>query len=152
MGLSEKFKQFVLGKKSKSDVNFIKLKALCEQMLDGSNENFNDSLVAQICKKLQYVIDNRGTQNTIKYEQSHTNYEWAQQAIQLLEYEYNRFNKKANKLLSSGLSAEQLATGRKLKAAVDKKHFKYNYIIEPVYLNCTTIDIPTTPDNGRDAK
>lgn len=151
MKLSEKFKQFVLGKKSKSDVNFIKLKALCEQMLDGTNENFRDNAVDEICKKLQYVIDNRGTQNAIKYEQSHTNYEWAEQAIQLLEYEYNRFNKKANKLLSSGLSADQLTTGRKLKAAVDKKHFEYNSKIEPVYLNCTSINLPNT-DAGMEAK
>jgi hypothetical protein len=152
MGFIDNFKNFISGKKSKSEINFEKLEELCASMLDGSNPNFNDSLVAQICASFKYVADNRGTTSPIKYKKSVEHYEWAEQGIQLLDYEYTRFNKKANKLLSSGLSAEHLVKARDSKAKVDKKNYEYNARIEPLYLNCTTIDIPTTPDNGRDAK
>ena len=152
MGFIDNFKNFFSGKNSKSEINFEKLEELCASMLDGSNPNFNDSLVSQICASFKYVADNRGTTSPIKYKKSVEHYEWAEQGIQLLDYEYTRFNKKANKLLSSGLSAEHLVRGRELKSKVDKKNHEYNAKIEPLYLDCTTIDIPTTPDNGRDAK
>ena len=152
MGFIDNFKNFISGKKSRSEINFEKLEELCTSMLDGSNPNFNDSLVSQICASFKYVADNRGTQSPIKYKKSVEHYEWAEQGIQLLDYEYTRFNRKANKLLSSGLSAEHLVKARDSKAKVDKKNYEYNARIEPLYLDCTTIDIPTTPDNGRDAK